>query len=259
MRFSRVLARSCLDDVESLPTFHLREASRRETVGTSMRSRRLRQFLIAGLRGSVVALSLLGYLAASIGFPAPAPSTDHHGHKDDHASPCSGGTCGCSPDAEHCCCSGKTKPAPPPPAKKAPKPKPCCTNEAPCPLCVAVAILFPGSAKASETETVPKCPFCASAAEPPSCCGGQATSLSTETGTAALADETSADPVRWVHGIRARECHGLDVLWYGLAAALPLPPPLRWEGDRQFAGWLTPISPLTQSVSRAPPAPPPRG
>src|SRR5437016_419683 len=101
-----------------------------------MRSRRLRQFLIATLRGSVVALSLLGYLAASIGFPAPAPSAERNGHKDDHSSPCSGGACGCAPDAEHCCCSGKTKPAPPPPppaAKSAPDSKPCCANDALCP------------------------------------------------------------------------------------------------------------------------------
>ena len=67
------------------------------------------------------------------------------------------------------------------------------------------------------------------------------------------------DAVRWVDGVQARHCHGLDMLWYGLTAALPLPPPLRWEGDRQFVGWLTPISPRTHSVSRTPPAPPPRG
>src|SRR5207249_5027886 len=112
-------------------------------------------------------------------------------------------------------------------------------------LCVARAILFPGSGEASETETVPECPFCASAAEPSSCCGGQKTSPATENDAPASADEASADPVRWINGVRARQCHGLAMLWYGLAAALPLPPPLRWEGDLQLVGWLTPISPLT--------------
>jgi len=240
-----------------------------------MRSRRrLRQFLISTLRGSVVALSLLGYLAASIGFPAPALSVDRNGSPDDRSSPCSGGACGCgrTADAEHCCCCrAKTKPTPPSPApKRAPPPKPCCAkdsdSDAPCPLCVARAILFPGTA---ERETAEECPFCASAAgtaapeDRASCCGGQtATSPETQTNATTPKDassEESVDSVRWVHGIQARHCHGLDLLWYGLAAALPLPPPLRWESDCPLIGWLTPISSLTESVSRAPPAPPPRG
>src|SRR5215467_11635344 len=66
---ARVL-RCGLDDACSLPTLHSREASRRASVVTSMRSRRrLKQLLIDTLRGTVVALSLLGYLAVSIGFP----------------------------------------------------------------------------------------------------------------------------------------------------------------------------------------------
>src|SRR5205085_8049273 len=122
-----------LDTAWRLPTFHLREASRRDPVGCSMRlRRRLRLFLMATLRGSVVALSLLGYLAASIGFPAPAPSADRTSSRDDRSSPCSGGTCGCgsAPNSEHCCCcSAKTKPSPPPPpTKRTPDPKPCCVK-----------------------------------------------------------------------------------------------------------------------------------
>jgi hypothetical protein len=239
--------------------------------------RRLRPFLMATLRGSVVALSLLGYLAASIGFPAPAPSADRNSSRDDRSSPCSGGACGCgsTPDSEHCCCcSAKTTPPPPPRApKSAPGPKPCCAkgcaSDGPCPLCIARAILFPGAAETSQAETAEECPFCARAAAlapagRSSCCAGEQAPSSSETAIAAPVpvDEASTDSddsFRWVHGVQARHCRGLDMLWYGLAAALPLPPPLHWEGDWQLIGWLTPTSPLMHSVSRTPPAPPPRG
>ncbi len=235
--------------------------------------RRLRQLLIGTLRGTVVALSLLGYLAASIGFPAPAPSAERTAQTDEPSSSCSGGACGCgsSPEAGHCCCcSAKTKPTPPPPPPPAPTrttpPSHCCNkgsdSDAPCPLCAARALLFLDAEETSEPLTDEPCPFCATAEDSASCCGQQqpATPAKPEINTPAPVDETSGDvAVRWVHGVQARHCRGLDMLWYGLTAALPLPPPLRWEADQRQADWLAPISPLADSVSRAPPAPPPRG
>src|SRR5262249_8400034 len=91
---ARVL-RCGLDDACRLPTLHPREASRRASVVTSMRlRRRLRQLLIGTLRGTVVALSLLGYLAASIGFPAPALSAKRSAQSEEPSSACSGAACG---------------------------------------------------------------------------------------------------------------------------------------------------------------------
>ena len=73
--------------------------------------RRLRHFLVPALRGTVVALALLGFLAASIGFPAPAPPPERETSSGDHPFACRGRACGCTPgDSGHCCCSpeGKT-------------------------------------------------------------------------------------------------------------------------------------------------------
>jgi hypothetical protein len=235
-----------------------------------MRSRRrLRQLLIGTLRGTVVALSLLGYLAASIGFPAPAHSAKRTAQREP-SSACSGGACGCGAEAGHCCCcSGKTKPTPPPPPPAptpATSPSHCCNkggdSEAPCPLCEVRVLLFVDPEEALELLVDEPCPFCAKAEDPAPCCGEQkpATSAKPEINTPPPMDEPSGDvSVRWVQGVQARYCHGLDTLWYGLTAALPLPPPLRWEADQRAADWLAPISPLADSVSRAPPAPPPRG
>src|SRR4051812_21220531 len=67
--------------------------------------KRLRRFLIPFLRGVIAVLALLGYLAASIGFPAPTNSASANAEKKP-AAPVR--ACGCCTDscAEQCCCCG---------------------------------------------------------------------------------------------------------------------------------------------------------
>ena len=215
--------------------------------------RRLRHFLLTASRGTVF-LALLGFLAASIGFPAPAPSPERERQSSgDRPTACRGRACGCTGDSDHCCCCSQERAgraAPPPPETERPaRSHACCqqerqerTDATSCPLCAIRALLFPSSVTTAECPAGGACPFCPKEAEP------------------AAAEGPSGDSViRWVHGLQARHCRGLDTLWYALAAALPLPPPLRWEGDGRPAGWLTPSPFDARSVSRCPPAPPPRG
>ena len=75
--------------------------------------RRLRQSLLFAARGAVATLALLGYLAASIGFPAYAPRTAPSDSPAEAKRPaaCRGRACGCT-GADHCCCSTPTPKAP---------------------------------------------------------------------------------------------------------------------------------------------------
>lgn len=91
--------------------------------------RRPEHFLLPAVRGCVALVALLGYLASSIGFPAPAPSAAREqGNDKGRPGACRGHACGCT-GADHCCCSGHqeaTAPAPP-------------SEEGSCPLCAAPA------------------------------------------------------------------------------------------------------------------------
>src|SRR5262249_41994179 len=214
---ARVL-RCGLDDACSLPTLHPREASRRASVVTSMRSRRrLKQLLIGTLRGTVVALSLLGYLAASIGFPAPALTAERTAQSEEPSSACSGGACGWGAEPGHCCCcSGKTKltPPPPPPAPPPATPPSHCNkggdSETACPLCEARALLFVNPDEASELLGDEPCPFCAKAEDPAPCCDEPKPTepAKPEINNPPPRDESSGDvSIRWVQGVQARHCH----------------------------------------------------
>jgi hypothetical protein len=80
------------------------QSRKRRDAGFMMK--RLRRLLFPFLRGAVAVLALLGYLTATIGFPAPIPvSTSAHGKeaKHVHVKPC-----GCvvtDDDESSCCCS----------------------------------------------------------------------------------------------------------------------------------------------------------
>ena len=182
--------------------------------------------MLPALRGAVAVLALLGYLAASLGFPVPAPSPrrDHHASSTPHA--CQQRACGCevSDDCrDHCCCSGEA-PAPAPELESCPHCSGCGEAEGGCPLCAAAGGVAP-------------------------CCEGK---------PAAKKARPAAPSVRWVHGVRARECRGADLLWYTLGEVIPLPPPTGWDWDRRPVAWLTSPSRRADSVPRAPPSPPPR-
>jgi hypothetical protein len=167
--------------------------------------RRLRGAVGTGLRGATVAAALLGYLAATFGFPVVVPA---RAGKDG----CHQRACGCIVTDEHqsCCCD----PAPKTVTRS------CCARP------------------------VENCPHCDGEA-PESCCEKKAAS--------------DGPVVAWVVGPQARQCRGLDTLWFSLGAVLPPTAPVTAAADLVPAGTLVHVASSLDSLSWAPPSPPPRG
>jgi hypothetical protein len=107
---------------------------------------------------------------------------------------------------------------------------------------LAATVGFPLPAKPRTGQAVRPCGCpagacrhccCSSPARPArSCCGA---------GGCCAAKPSRAEPaetgVRWVAGLSAWRCQGLNVLWVTPGAAL-VPPPLTWAPDCPVLGWL---------------------
>jgi hypothetical protein len=189
--------------------------------------------LLPALRGCVALMALLGYLACSVGFPAPAPSPARETAGTDEGRPaaCRGHACGCT-GTDHCCCESQQAPPTPPPA-----------DEEACPLC-ATRSEDPAQADCAECATDPASDSCCAAEDRPASLRG--------------AEQPSEPAVVWVVGFQVRHCRGLDTLWYTFGAVLPLSAPVVWAYDWSPAGWLAPLPLTAPSTPSAPPAPPPR-
>lgn len=148
-----------------------------------------------------VGVTLLAYVAAAIGFPAPATS-----------GPASPNACGqavcCCGSAEQCKASGcgcPHSPAQPPPVES---PASCCSKKVEEPTCCTQDI----------DETVE-----------PSCCSKPAS-----TGPLTNSARQSDLSFRWVVGISALKCQGAADTWVSAGAALPLHAPYQWQPSWSF-------------------------
>jgi hypothetical protein len=202
--------------------------------------RRHTLLLLPAVRGCVALMALLGYLACSIGFPAPAPSPARESASNDEGRPaaCRGHACGCTGTDHCCCCSQQAAPTPQPPPEKSPP-----SEDEACPLCSA------GSEDPGDTG----CSSCAAETTTDSCCAAEEKAVPPRT-----AEPPSKPAVVWVVGFQLRHCRGLDTLWYTFGAVLPLSAPVTWAYDWKPAGWLVSLAPLADSAISPPPTPPPR-
>ncbi|HEV3256996.1 MAG TPA: hypothetical protein VG013_08970 [Gemmataceae bacterium] len=168
-------------------------------------------------------LALLSYLAVGVGLPLPVLA-----HKDrSQPYPCQDHPCGC-PNAEecwrHCCCFT--------PEQR------WAWAEAHHVVPPAYAERPTGAQPDHDTGTPPT----------KSCCGQH------------RHDSPPPSPAgsRWVLGVEALRCHGLNTVWASTGAVVPPPPVLTWRPFWPLSGCLSfaDAAPLPQVLT--PPDPPPR-
>jgi hypothetical protein len=195
-----------------------------------------------------VAVSLLAYLAASLGFPLPAPARHHKA--GGQPFPCQDNPCGCQTAEQcwtHCCCLtpeqhwewAREHHVEPPPYATRPASQGWRTT--------------PRRARA-EAAAKPTCAACAgeeAVAEP--CCGD----------CCRAAEPTRDAPppersFRWSLGVSSLRCQGYARLWVGGGAVLPAPPRPAWSPGLVPVGWVIHTAPAAPRVCTPPPAPPPR-
>jgi hypothetical protein len=196
-----------------------------------------------------VAVSLLAYLAASLGFPLPAPARHKSGRQP---FPCQDNPCGCQTAEEcwtHCCCLtpeehwewARRHHVEPPAYATRPEPQGWRTT--------------PRRAREEAAAPETTCAACAR-----SCCGGGQGDCCRPK----PAEPTKATPppeertVRWALGISALHCQGQATLWIGGGAVLPAPPAPAWAPNLVPVGWALPTDLVGPRVFTSPPTPPPR-
>jgi hypothetical protein len=64
--------------------------------------------------------------------------------------------------------------------------------------------------------------------------------------------------VHWVIGSALLACGGQSTLWVSAGLVLPAPPPVAWQPQLAFAGWVPSSQPGTHVANVIPPDPPPR-
>jgi hypothetical protein len=83
----------------------------------------------------------------------------------------------------------------------------------------------------------------------PCCCCGEA---------APVEQAPSDTGMIWLVGEQVRKCHGMESLWLSVGIALPLPPPVNVDQDEPPLCRLALSFTRLDTLSSAPPAPPPR-
>jgi hypothetical protein len=217
-----------------------------------MAARRRKKFLRRLRHRLWVAVSLLAYLAASLGFPLPAPARHHKA--DGQPFPCQDNPCGCQTAEQcwtHCCCltpeqhwewARQHHVEPPPyatrPASEGWRNTPRRVREA---------------AAAPETT----CAGCAECAARP-CCEGQGDCCQKTAEPAKDVPPPDEGKFRWALGVSALRCQGYASLWVGGGAVLPAPPRPAWAPGLLPVAWALPTDLVAPRVFTAPPTPPPR-
>jgi hypothetical protein len=213
-----------------------------------------------------VAVSLVAYLAAAIGFPLPA------------SAPAKGDRpCGCPAldQCRHQCCCFK------PGGRLAGDNRPCAT--------AVSAVLEPqlrltqpwhtpaawdAELLSHEAEAVadsagPRASgSCCShrkarsgpaTSERPACCqGGKHLPACCAKPAPAMPPPASGAGLRWVPGLSAPSCQGVTTFWVSGGAALPPPPAVSWGPRLDPVGWLPVHDAFTSPLPSCPPVPPPR-
>jgi hypothetical protein len=202
-----------------------------------------------------VAGALSAYLAASFGFPLPAPARAKPGGQP---FPCQDNPCGCQTAEQcwtHCCCltpeqhwewARRHNVEPPAYATR-----PASQGWRSTPLRA-----LEESAAAPETA----CACAAEGAPAKACCGdGQGDCCRPAPAEPAREAPPPAEgKTHWALGISALRCQGQSGLWVGGGAVLPPPAPAAWAPDQAPAAWVIPTGPPVPSVFTSPPTPPPR-
>ncbi len=209
--------------------------------------RRLRQRLW-------VAVSLLAYLAASLGFPLPAPARHKPGGQP---FPCQDHPCGCQSAEQcwtHCCCLtpeqhwewARRHHVEPPAYATRPDPRGWRTMPR------------RGRDEGAGVETT--CPDCArekDTARP--CCGdGDCCRPTPAPAPAPESPPPDEGGAHWALGLSALRCQGLATLWVGGGAVLPPPPRPAWAPGLAPVAWALNTDPTAPRVFTSPPIPPPR-
>lgn len=157
-------------------------------------SKRLRILVSRAGRALLSVLTLFGYLATCIGFPAvlPARTSDSTQHQTSSSAPvCQHGACGCCGRGEKCRCSQPDEDSP------------------------------------------------------------------SEADRSSLHDTTPSP--KWISAIQARQCLGLETLWFSVGPALPAEMTVSWSCEQLVAGTIEDLDWHFDTLSDRPPLPPPRG
>jgi hypothetical protein len=201
-----------------------------------------------------VAVSLLAYLAASLGFPLPAPARLKSA--GGQPFPCQDNPCGCQTAEQcwtHCCCLtpeqhwewARRNHVEPPAYATRPEPQGWRTT--------------PRRAGAAAAASETTCAACARGAAQPCCHNGAGDCCRPKPAEPAKnATPPDEAPVRWALGVSALHCQGYASLWVGGGAVLPAPPGPSWRPGLLPVGWVLHADPAAPRVPTSPPTPPPR-
>ena len=194
------------------------------------------------LRQFVAALSLAGFLTATVGVPVINPWLSPLGKDLSRPFPCQHSACGCQ-NAEACwrgCC--------------------CLTNRQKLAWAEKRGVTAPAyvAEQALREEAGGSC--CLGTKSRPKGSGvfGGGTCCAPGQSIAAKDSRPHDDPLPWTLSLSARKCQGLPQLWLILSTAMPVPSATRWQFSWQFADDVSLETVAFVSLAQSPATPPPR-
>jgi hypothetical protein len=223
-------------------------------------------------RGGVVLLSVLGYLAAVVGYPLPARPS----HSSDKPFPCQHHACGCV-DAQQCwrgCCCytpaeklawARANHVTPPAYAEQATDNPQLArhdheNDHGHPASAGHAARCDHATAGHDTAGRSPHRCCAPRAPHAGRCAAVEESPAAGTCRAPAATDSAQDPgpVQFVSSDAWRKCRGLPTLWVASGAAVTPPTAIRWQFSWDVIEWLSTSPPALYDGCLVPPVPPPR-